>query len=134
MSGTRGAVDGAAADATAPPVALPMVAGPMVEVLFAGATRVESLAVPWHSGLTVQAALQAAAALVATVPGFDACGLGVYGERVGPGDLLHPGDRLEILPPLPQDPKASRRQRVLDAKAQARADAERARAMARREA
>jgi putative ubiquitin-RnfH superfamily antitoxin RatB of RatAB toxin-antitoxin module len=68
------------------------------------------------------------------VPGFDACGLGVYGERVGPGDLLHPGDRLEILPPLPQDPKASRRQRVLDAKAQARADAERARAMARREA
>jgi putative ubiquitin-RnfH superfamily antitoxin RatB of RatAB toxin-antitoxin module len=129
VSGTRGAENGAAADATAPAVA-----GPIVEVLFAGATRVESLAVPWHSGLTVQAALQAAAALVATVPGFDACGLGVYGERVGPGDLLHPGDRLEILPPLPQDPKASRRQRVLDAKAQARADAERARAMARREA
>ncbi len=129
MSGTPGAADGGAVDATAPAVA-----GPIVEVLFADATRIASLAVPWHAGLTVQAALQAAAALVATVPGFDACGLGVYGERVGPDDLLHAGDRLEILPPLPQDPKASRRQRALDAKAQARADAERARAMARREA
>lgn len=106
---------------------------PIIEVLFADATRVASLAVPWHEGLTVQAALDAAAALVATVPGIDACGLGVFGERVGPGNLLLAGDRLEILPPLPQDPKASRRQRVLDAKAQARAAAESARTSTRRQ-
>ena len=95
-----------------------------VLVMYADAVRVASVAVQWREGLTVGQALADASALVATIPDFDGCGVGVFGERVAPGDVLLPGDRLEIVPPLPNDPKVSRRQRVLDAKAEARAAAE----------
>lgn len=95
-----------------------------VQVIHADATRVASVTVPWRAGLTVAQALAEASSLVASVPDFEACGIGVFGERAAPGDVLLPGDRLEIVPPLPNDPKVSRRQRVLDAKAEARAAAE----------
>ncbi len=97
--------------------------GATIEVVYADARRIESLILAWRPGLTVQDALEAAAGLLATIPRVEHCGLGVFGERVGPAYLLLPGDRLEILPPLPQDPKVTRRQRAMDAKARSRASA-----------
>ncbi|MFT4100439.1 MAG: RnfH family protein [Burkholderiaceae bacterium] len=39
-------------------------------------------------------------------------GLAAHGRRRRPEDPVGPGDRVEIVPPLPADPMHSRRQRV----------------------
>ncbi|MCZ6894184.1 MAG: RnfH family protein [Gammaproteobacteria bacterium] len=40
------------------------------------------------------------------------CELGIFGEMRDPGDLVAPGDRIEIYRPLEDDPKAIRRRRA----------------------
>lgn len=43
-------------------------------------------------------------------------GLAVFGRAVEPGTPLRPGDRLELLRPLPTDPKQARRERAAQAR------------------
>lgn len=43
-------------------------------------------------------------------------GLAVFGRVVGPDQPLRAGDRLELLRPLPTDPKQARRERAAQAK------------------
>ena len=48
--------------------------------------------------------------------GFDQAGVGAYavfGERALLDDVLHEGDRVELLQPLQVDPKEARRRRAL---------------------
>ena len=98
-----------------------------VEVIYADASRVLRARLAWHSGMTATAAIASAQEVAALGAALDACGLAVWGVRVLPDHALQPGDRLEIMPPLPNDPKVSRRQRVVDARARSRADASRTR-------
>ena len=102
-----------------------MAAGQNVEVIYADALRILRGAVVWHVGLTATRAIAAVPDIAVLGAELDACGLAVWGMRVLPDYLLQPGDRLEILPPLPNDPKASRRQRVVDARTRLRVEAAR---------
>ena len=84
-----------------------------VEIVYAlpGMTLARELCLP--AGATVGQALCAAADL----PEFAALDLparpvAVFGRRAEPGQVLKPGDRIEVLRPLPQDPKEARRRRV----------------------
>ncbi len=43
-------------------------------------------------------------------------GVGIFGRRVGLGDPVHAGDRIEIYENLPADPKARRRVRAREAR------------------
>ena len=67
---------------------------------------------------TITLTLPAAAATVAdalAAGGFSLDGIAgyaVFGERVGSGDGLRDGDRLELLRPLQIDPKDARRRRA----------------------
>ena len=94
-----------------------------VYVVYADALRVLRGAVVWHDGLTATEAIAAVAEISALGAALELCGLAVWGLRVPPEYLLQPGDRLEILPPLPNDPKDSRRQRVVEARGRSRAQA-----------
>ena len=98
-----------------------------IEVVYADAARILVAKVMWHAELTAAAAIAAAPEIAALGDELAACGLAVWGARVLPEQLLQPGDRLEIMPPLPNDPKLARRQRVVEARARSRADASRAR-------
>lgn len=44
-------------------------------------------------------------------PGIDpaACGIGIFGREVGADHALAPGDRVEVLRPLPESPRERRR-------------------------
>lgn len=42
-------------------------------------------------------------------PGAEQVAFGIYGRQVAPGRVLEPGDRVEILRPLAQDPRLRRR-------------------------
>ncbi len=96
-----------------------------VEVIYADAVRILRGTVDWHAGLTATEAIAAIAEVAALGAALDVCGLAVWGIRVLPEHLLQPGDRLDIMPPLPNDPKDSRRQRVVDARSRSRAEASR---------
>ena len=86
-----------------------------VELVYADAERIVRACVPWREGLCVSDALQCAPEFAT----FDlsALGVAVWGERVVADHVLRPGDRLELVPPLPNDPKDARRQRARDARA-----------------
>ena len=100
-------------------------AEPSVEIIYADALIVRRGTLVWRAGLNAADAIAAVADIAALGATLDACGLAVWGIRVLPEQLLQPGDRLEIMPPLPNDPKDSRRQRVVDARTQSRVDAAR---------
>ena len=84
-----------------------------VEVVLALRSVAYRQAVAWRAGLTVEQAL----AEVAHRPGFvrhlhaDTV-VSVYGEVVERGHQLSADDRVEILRPLPTDPKSARRARA----------------------
>ncbi|HVR82437.1 MAG TPA: RnfH family protein [Luteimonas sp.] len=78
-----------------------------VEVIRAWPRRHQAVVLELPDAATVADALAAC--------GFDPMGLGgcaVFGERVVAGDVLHDGDRLELLRPLQIDPKEARRRRA----------------------
>lgn len=55
------------------------------------------------------------AALRAPAPGtgsLDALAIAVHGRSAAPTDLLHDGDRIELLPPLTVDPMVARQRRA----------------------
>jgi putative ubiquitin-RnfH superfamily antitoxin RatB of RatAB toxin-antitoxin module len=84
-----------------------------VEVLYALPHAQQLVALELSEGATVRAALQASGLLegipVLVRPRLQ---FGVYGKLVGPERVLRNGDRVEILRPLPADPKEARRRRV----------------------
>ena len=72
-------------------------------------SKVELLAL-----MTVQQVIQASG-FEAQYPNIDwqACGVGIFGKQVKAGDVVKPGDRVEIYRKLVFDPKESRRRRAL---------------------
>lgn len=78
-----------------------------IEVVRAWPRRHESVVLDLPETATVADALDAS--------GFDQAGVdgyAVFGERAVPHDLLHDGDRVELLRPLQIDPKEARRRRA----------------------
>ena len=79
-----------------------------VEVVLAWPDRVEARALDLAEGATVAEAIAAAA-----IAGSEACpAVSVHGLLATPGQVLHDGDRVELLRPLQADPKDNRRRRA----------------------
>jgi len=79
----------------------------VVSALGPAATQLTRVVVALQDGATVQEALNASGLLRPEFVGY-----AVYGERVTPTHVLRDGDRLELLRPLPLDPKQARRRRA----------------------
>ena len=77
-----------------------------VEVVFAraGEQKIVILRIP--------AGASAGDAVAASGLDAGASRLGIGGREVPPGEILHEGDRVEILRPLALDPKEARRRRA----------------------
>jgi len=84
-----------------------------VEVVFALPGRQRVYRVELEQGSCVMQAIETSGVL-RDEPGLvvDPARLGVFARRVGPDDLLHDGDRVEVYRPLLLDPKEARRQRA----------------------
>ena len=76
-----------------------------VEVVYALAGRAEIRIVELPAGATVSDAIRASG-----LPVSDA--FGIHGKRVGAGQRLANGDRVELYRPLVVDPKEARRRRA----------------------
>lgn len=86
-----------------------------VEVIYAEAGQA------WRRLLVLDAGASVADALCALVPTLEAwpaaarepAALAIFGRECQPSTLLRDGDRLELLRPLPTDPKLARRERAM---------------------
>jgi len=92
-----------------------------VEVCWIGVEPALRVGVRLPSGSTVGDALAAsgiadAIAAAGRVPvgqgPMDDLAVAVFGRLARPGDRLHDGDRIELLPPLTVDPKVARQRRA----------------------
>lgn len=84
-----------------------------VEVVVALPDRQPVHAVELEQGATVMQAIEASGVLRDTPDlVIDPTRLGIFARRVGPDDVLHAGDRVEIYRPLLLDPKEARRRRA----------------------
>jgi len=82
----------------------------VVEVAYARPERQWVVGVRWRDGMTALEAVQASGLLRELVElRCDDLHLGVYGQRVAPGQPLRAGDRVEIYRPLKFDPRDARR-------------------------
>ena len=81
-----------------------------VVVACAEAERQTILAVAVPAGCTAWGAVERSG-ILARHPSVDpaACGVGIFGVEVDRGRALAAGDRVEILRPLPEDPRERRR-------------------------
>lgn len=82
--------------------------GLQVEVVLAWPDRFLARTLQLPDGSTVADAVSAAA-LAGATPGMPCA---VHGTVVAPTQLLHDGDRVELLRPLLADPKEARRRRA----------------------
>ncbi|MFO1408693.1 MAG: RnfH family protein [Steroidobacteraceae bacterium] len=84
-----------------------------IEVVYADPDRQVVRRLPFEAGLTAAAAVQRARmpGVAATDDGV-APDLGVWGRPVAPGQVLSPGDRVEVYRPLRFDPREERRRRA----------------------
>jgi putative ubiquitin-RnfH superfamily antitoxin RatB of RatAB toxin-antitoxin module len=84
-----------------------------VEVVCALPDRQRIWRVVLEQGATVMQAIEAAG-VRRDEPGLvvDPQRLGIFARRVGPDEVLHDGDRVEIYRPLALDPKEARRRRA----------------------
>jgi hypothetical protein len=82
----------------------------VVEVAYARPERQWVISVCWRDGMTALEAVEASG-LLREVGELrrDDLHLGVYGQRVAPGQALRAGDRVEIYRPLRFDPRDARR-------------------------
>jgi putative ubiquitin-RnfH superfamily antitoxin RatB of RatAB toxin-antitoxin module len=79
-----------------------------VEVVLAWPDRAESRTLQLAEGATVADAIAAAA-----INGHEGCpAVAVHGLLAKAGQVLHDGDRVELLRPLQVDPKDNRRRRA----------------------
>jgi putative ubiquitin-RnfH superfamily antitoxin RatB of RatAB toxin-antitoxin module len=83
-----------------------------VEVCRIGAEPPLRVALSLPPGSTVAQALQASGLAAGVGDGPEALGVAVFGRAAAPGDALHDGDRVELLPPLTVDPKIARQRRA----------------------
>lgn len=92
-----------------------------VEVVWIGATPPMRVAFAVPAGTTVAEALASCdvAARIAAHPDappgarpLDGLAVALHGRLVPPGEVLHDGDRIELLPPLTVDPKVARQRRA----------------------
>lgn len=81
-----------------------------IQVACAEADRQTVIALEVPFGCTAGEAVERSA-ILALHPGIDpaACGVGIFGREVTRGQVLAAGDRVEILRPLPEDPRERRR-------------------------
>jgi uncharacterized protein len=88
-----------------------------VSVACAEAGRQTVLALEVEAGCTAWDAVLRSG-ILARHPGVDAaaCGVGIYGREVPRGHGLADGDRVELLRPLPEDPRERRRRLAREGK------------------
>lgn len=81
-----------------------------IEVACALPDRQVVLPIAVPAGCTAGEAL-VRSGIFALLPGLDPalCGIGVFGREVGSDHELREGDRVEVLRPLPEDPRERRR-------------------------
>lgn len=81
-----------------------------IEIVCAEADRQTVLPLEVPAGCTAGEALERSG-ILALHPGIDPaqCGIGIYGREVARGQVLRAGDRVEVLRPLPEDPRQRRR-------------------------
>jgi putative ubiquitin-RnfH superfamily antitoxin RatB of RatAB toxin-antitoxin module len=81
-----------------------------IEVACAEAERQSVVALEVPAGCTAGEAL-ALSGILARHPAVEARGfsVGIFGEEVPRDRVLRPGDRVEVLRPLPEDPRERRR-------------------------
>lgn len=84
-----------------------------VEVVYARPDQQVLLRLALPSGSTVGEAIRQSG-LLERFPEIDLArdGVGIFSQRAQLGDVLHPGDRVELYRPLAVDPKQARRQRA----------------------
>ncbi len=84
-----------------------------VEVVYASPSRQMRLTVQVADGASVGEAIQCSG-IIRHFPEIDLAKnpVGVFGKRRVLGDVLRPGDRVEIYRPLKVDPKEARRSRA----------------------
>jgi putative ubiquitin-RnfH superfamily antitoxin RatB of RatAB toxin-antitoxin module len=84
-----------------------------VEVVYAGAGRLDAVRLVLDDGATVGQAIEASGVL-SRHPEIEIRNqaLGIYGRRVRSGDPLTDGDRVELYRRLSVDPKLARRERA----------------------
>jgi len=96
-------------------------AGLSIEVVWIGTSPPTRLSARVPAGTTVAGALAvcglrariaAHADAVPGAPSWDGLALALHGRRVTPHEVLHDGDRIELLPPLTVDPKVARQRRA----------------------
>jgi len=83
-----------------------------VEVCWIGVDPPLRIALSMPAGSNVAQALAASGLAARIGPQLDALGVAVFGQTATPGDTLHDGDRVELLPPLTVDPKVARQRRA----------------------
>jgi uncharacterized protein len=81
-----------------------------IEVACAERDRQTVIALEVPYGCTAWEAVERSA-ILARHPALDpaSCAVGIFGREVTQGHVLAPGDRVEVLRPLPEDPRARRR-------------------------
>lgn len=89
-----------------------------IEVACAERDRQTVLPLEVPAGCTVGEALELSG-IFARHPGIDpaCCAVGIFGREVSRDQRLSAGDRIEVLRPLPEDPRARRRRLARDGKA-----------------
>jgi putative ubiquitin-RnfH superfamily antitoxin RatB of RatAB toxin-antitoxin module len=88
-----------------------------VEVAYALPEEQLILSLQAEPGITVQQAIQRSG-ILEHFPDIDLAKdkVGVFGKLAKPGDVLNPGDRVEIYRPLIADPKEARKKRAAEGK------------------
>ncbi|HEU4515896.1 MAG TPA: RnfH family protein [Steroidobacteraceae bacterium] len=81
-----------------------------IEVACAEAERQTVVALEVPSGCTAGEAVELSG-ILGRHPDLDvrACAVGIFGQEVPAGRVLRPGDRVEVLRPLTEDPRERRR-------------------------
>ncbi len=89
-----------------------------VEVACAERDRQTVLPLDVPAGCTAEEAL-ALSGIFTLHAGIDParCGIGIFGREVARGHVLAAGDRVEVLRPLPEDPRERRRRLAREGKA-----------------
>jgi hypothetical protein len=89
-----------------------------IEVVCAERERQTVLKLEVAANCTAEQALELSG-IFALYPGLDpaGCGIGVFGREVARDHPLAAGDRIEVLRPLPEDPRERRRRLAREGKA-----------------
>lgn len=95
-----------------------------IEVACAESERQTVIALDVEVGCTAGDAIRRSG-IFTRHPGIDpkACGIGIFGHEVPEGRVLRPGDRVEVLRPLTEDPRERRRRLAREGRSMGRGSA-----------